>query len=263
MSARNALESALVAAAEDPASRPAFFRLLLDSTIYVIGFTDAPEAVGRVTVAAGSELSIAHRQNADGNPYIPFFTSLEALQQASDPETRYVALPARAFFEMTLGALLVLNPASDHGKEFFPQEIETLLATGMNQALTPRVVQKKTPVLLGQPAEYPTEMVSVLARFFGRRPAVKRAFLGLMHDPASDEAPVLLVALEGDGDLEPVLREVGAVVSGSAPQGQPVDFTRITPGSPGVGEYFFQGVEPFYVRKPGSKLRAFFGFGKA
>ncbi len=34
---------------------------------------------------------------------IPFFTSLEALQQAVEDEQAFVVMPARTLFEMTLG----------------------------------------------------------------------------------------------------------------------------------------------------------------
>lgn len=41
-------------------------------------------------------------------------------------------MSARDFFEMTKGAVLLLNPASDYMKEFAPDEIEFLLSLGLS-----------------------------------------------------------------------------------------------------------------------------------
>ncbi|MDX1997137.1 MAG: enhanced serine sensitivity protein SseB C-terminal domain-containing protein, partial [Thermoanaerobaculia bacterium] len=213
MAPRNRLEAALAKAADDPASRPEFYRLLLDSTIYVIGFTDAPEAASRVNLKAGENLSIVNWETPDGKPIIPFFASLEALQRGLQEESQYVGLPARTFFEITRGSSLVLNPGSPWGKEFFPQEVNTLLESGVNQVPTTRVVEKETSVLLGQPADYPAEMVAALSRLLTKHSSVNAAYLCLMHDPAGSEKPNLVVGFEGDGDLGQVLREAGTVAA--------------------------------------------------
>jgi hypothetical protein len=50
---------------------------------------------------------------------IPFFTSLEALQQAVEDEQSFVVMPVR-LFAMTLGETLFLNAKLPTGKEFMP-----------------------------------------------------------------------------------------------------------------------------------------------
>ncbi len=52
----------------------------------------------------------------DGTTVIPFFTSLEALQQAVEDEQAFVVMPARTLFEMTLGETLFLNAKLPTGK---------------------------------------------------------------------------------------------------------------------------------------------------
>ncbi|STF83765.1 enhanced serine sensitivity protein SseB [Escherichia coli] len=54
----------------------------------------------------------------DGTSVIPFFTSLEALQQAVEDEQAFVVMPVRTLFEMTLGETLFLNAKLPTGKEF-------------------------------------------------------------------------------------------------------------------------------------------------
>lgn len=243
----NELERKLILAADNPASRPEFYEALMASNVYVIGFTDS-EGEGSGIIPAGAKLSIVNWEKNDGTPITPFFTSLEALQRALKEESKYVALPARDFFEMTLGSFLVLNPASPHGKEFFPHEIEALLDTGMNHVSQTRVVQKETKVLLGQPANYPSEMVSALTELLAKHSAVKAAYLCLMQDPSIGEKPTLVVGFEGDQDLTEAMKQAGSVAADTAPKGELVDFTVIKRGEKGIGDYMLNSVEPFYER---------------
>ena len=254
----NALEMSLSRAASDPASRPEFYKTLLASEILVLGFTDTPEE-GHFTVPEGSKLSIVKWEKNDGTPVIPFFTSLAALQSALNQMARFVAMPAKSFLEITRGTHLILNPKSSYGKEFFPNEVEALLNTGMNQVPTRRVVQKKgTQVLLGQPATYPEEMVSALTTLLSKHSNVKAAYLCLMQSPDSGDKPSLVIGFEGEGDLTQVMNEAGSVATDTAPRGESVDFVELIRNDPGISAYMYQSVKPFYEQTWGMKLRASF-----
>jgi hypothetical protein len=174
-----------------------------------------------------------------------------------------VALPAKSFFEMTLGSFLMLNPMSPYGKEFFPNEIQALLETGVNHAPQSRVVRKETKVLLGQPANYPSEMVSALTALLAKHSAVKAAYLCLMHDPSTSDKPSLVVGLDGDRDLTEATREAGSVAADTVPKGDSVDFVVLKRGESGISDYMFKSVKPFYERTWGAKLRSLFSSGKA
>lgn len=226
----NALEQALIRAATEPAERPAFYRLLMESEVFVLGHVQGDAGSGRRTVNAGEQVQLVNWQKQDGTRVLPFFASLPALQRAITEQQPYLAMPARSLFELTRGATLVLNPASGHAKEFVPHEVEALLATGLNQVPQTRVVEKETRVLLGQPAEYPAEMVSALTTLLARHPAVKAAYLCLMHDPSTRV---------------------------------PVDFILMKPTGAGIEPYLRNSVKPFYERTWGSKLKSIFGSGRA
>lgn len=258
----NDLERALILAADNPASRPDFYKALMASDVYVIGFTD-DDGEGMKAIPAGAKLSIVNWEKNDGTPVTPFFTSLEALQRALKEESKFVALPAKSFFEMTLGSFLVLNPASPYGKEFFPNEIQALLESGMNNVPQIRVVQKETKVLLGQPANFPSEMVFALTTLLARHSVVKAAYLCLMHDPSVGEKPSLVVGFEGDGDLTQAMKEAGSVAADTAPKGELVDFSILKRGELGLSEYMFKSVKPFYERTWGAKLRLLLSPGRA
>ncbi|WP_256578594.1 enhanced serine sensitivity protein SseB C-terminal domain-containing protein [Pseudomonas sp. B28(2017)] len=258
----NDLERKLMLAADNPANRPEFYKALMASDVYVIGFTDSEGEEIR-TIPTGAKLSIVNWEKNDGTPIIPFFTSLEALQRVLKEESKYVALPAKSFFEMTLGSFLMLNPASSYGKEFFPDEIHALLETGVNHAPQTRVVQKETKVLLGQPANYPSEMVSALTSLLAKHSAVKAAYLCLMHDPSTSEKPSLVVGFDGDKDLAEAMKEAGSVAADTAPKGEVVDFVVLKKGESGFSNYMLKSVKPFYERTWGAKLRSLFSPGKA
>jgi hypothetical protein len=258
----NALEQALRLAAKEPAHRPEFYRALLESTVFVIGSSDSPPE-GHKTLDTGAKVQLQNWQKADGTLVIPFFSSLAMLQRAIEGEVNYIALPAKSLFEMTRGASLVLNPRSDYGKEFFSNEIEALLSNGVNRVPTQRVVEKATKVLLGQPKNYPSEMIAALTILLSKHSNVKMAYLALMHDPSVDEKPHLVVGIEGEGDFENAIREAGAVAGDTSPGGEPVDFMRINRGESGLSRYFIEEVKPFYERKWGSKLKSIIGIGRA
>lgn len=252
----NVLEIALELAASEPADRPEFYRLLLESTIFILGssgqLTEADE--GLITLKANTQIQVVNWVRPDGSSVIPFFTSLRTLQLAITGDEKYLALPARTFFEITRGAELILNPRSEFGKEFKPAEVEALLAAGVSQVATPMVLEKPTEVLLGQPANYPQAMVASLTTLLARHSNVKAAYLALMHDRSRDEKPHLIVGIEADGDFENVIREAGTVAADTAPAGEPVDLTRVIRGESGIARYFFEEAKPFYQRESANDI---------
>jgi hypothetical protein len=257
----NPLESALRLAANDPSHRPAFFAELLSSTVFIIGSSEGSHTSR--TLEAGEKVSIQSWQKTDGTPVIPFFSSLGTLRKAINEESNYLSLPARALFDLTRGATLMLNPKSDYGKEFFPQEIEALLVEGVNRVPEQRVTKKATQVLLGQPANYPNEMLNSLTSYFTKKSKVKAAYLALMHDPAVSEKPSLVIGISTEGNADQIVKEAGVVAGDSAPPGEAVDIMVVTEGETGLSEYFRKSVTPFYERTWGGRLKAFLGVGHA
>lgn len=238
------LDSALAQAAVDPAARPEFFRILLESEIYLIGTSGAE---GRELLPPGEQFSLMLFKRSDGTTAVPFFSSLEALQRGLEERTGYFVMKARSFFEMTRGMMVVLNPGSDYGKEFAPDEIASLLHTGKPPSAV-REINERSQVKLGPPADYPAVMVEALAEWLAQQPRVDAAYLCAMHDPSAGKQPSLLVGLQGAGDLVPVFQAAEPVVNYTAPSGTAVDFVQIRRGERGISQYMLTSVTPFYQR---------------
>lgn len=269
------LESLLKLAATESIHRSAFFRTLLDATVLVlVDGSEQGDKEGEMAFTTGDGVNILHWEKQDGESVIPFFTSVEVLQQALDiaedqptdseklsvnhPKQPFIAMPVRVLFEMTQGAHLFLNPKSEHGKEFWPQEVAMLLENGGLAQPAEMVVDKESQILLGQPEEYPAAMVDALIQLFSQRKPVRRAFLALMHDKSVDDKPNLLVGLEVDGtddEIDQLIQEAGNVASDHAPDDGPVDFCVVNEKERGVSHYLMTHTQAFYQRRWGSWLR--------
>lgn len=248
--AENRLETLLRLAAGEPAHRPEFYQVLLASQVFLLGEGHLEED-GSQILKPGSSVALQHWEKADGGPIIPFFSSLETLQASIEAEQSWLAMPARAFFELTQGAELVLNPMSAHGKEFVPDEVAMLLRSGINRVPEHRVVERETQVVLGQPKEAPKAMLESLATLLAKHRQVSRGFLAFISDVAAEENPHLIVGLEiegGEAEAETVIMAAGAVVCDTAPDDHPVDICRVEAGVPGLSQYFLRNVAPFYTR---------------
>ncbi|WP_413732166.1 enhanced serine sensitivity protein SseB [Sodalis sp. RH20] len=257
----NALEQALALAANEPAHRPAFFSLLLESTVYVLGDAGDGWIAGAARHDGEQPVNLQHWEKPDGTTAIPFFTSLDALQQAVSQTQPFLALPARTLFAMTSGAELFLNPKLPYGKAFGPDEI-TALMMNEGDALTEReILEGEMRITLSDPAEKPAQMIDSLTRLFADIKQVRRAFVVQVQD-SPQEKPHWLIGLECEGDEEATIQAVGRVATDTAPDEEPVDICLVGQEEPGISHYFIHHITPFYERKWGSWLRTVRDSGK-
>jgi len=248
---KNELETLLEQAATEPAYRPAFFRTLLDSTVWVPGNAAEGEAV-----VEESALDIQHWEKDDGTSVIPFFTSLAALQQAVDDEQAFVVMPARTLFEMTLGETLFLNAKLPTGKEFTPREISHLVGEEGSPLSQQEVIEGGTALLLSEVAEPPAQMVDSLTTLFKSIKTVKRAFICSIKEQADAQAN-LLIGIEAEGDIEEIIHAAGSVATDTLPGDEPIDICQVAEGEKGISHFMLAHITPFYERRWGSFLRDF------
>jgi len=248
---KNELETLLEQAAVEAAHRPAFFRTLLESTVWVPGKAAEGEAID-----ANSAVELQHWEKEDGTSAIPFFTSLEALQRAVTQEQSFVVMPVRTLFEMTLGETLFLNARLPAGKEFTPAEINLLLSPHGDAISQQEVLEGGVSLLLSEVTEPPAQMVDSLTTLFKNLKNVKRAFLCSIKEHA-DEQPNLLIGIEADGDIESIIRQTGSVATDTLPGDEPIDICQVIEGEKGISHFMLAHITPFYERRWGSFLRDF------
>lgn len=258
----NKLEQLLRLAATEPAHRPEFVKVLMASPLFVLG-ESGDEKEGEKQMAEGSSLSIQHWERDDGTTVIPIFTSLEAMNEVIEADERYLEIPATILFEMTLGEELILNPESEYSKEFLPSEVEVLLAGGLMQEATERLVEEEGEVFIGEPEHYPALLVDSLTTLFSKHRELKSAYLGMIHEIGQEETPNLIIGLLGDTDLESVIQEAATVAWDTTDEDEVVDFMVIEAGDEGISDYFLNECKPFYEGRWGAKMEPYSTPGKA
>lgn len=213
-------------AATDPAHRPNFCRDVLDSDIFVIQDKRSAGAQGLREFQAGEEVALRTWEQ-DGKKFAAIFSSLDRLREFVQVESGYLQMKARDFMELTLGTTLVLNPGSEYGKEFLPTEIESMLDGSIWKPREIITIEKETKVFIGQPANYPHELVDALVRYFETASNVQRAYLAHIYHPDRNEKSHTLIAVEVDGEWEQATEGVGTIVDTVNVPDPPVDFMRV------------------------------------
>jgi len=221
---QNRLEEALMLAVSNPSARSRFLKTLLESEIFVI--EDDPVI------------------EIDDIRYRPIYSS----PIRAKSETNVIAAKAKEFLESTRGTDLLLNPGSTYMRAFSANEIADLLDGAIWLPKDLEIAERESQIMIGQPANYPTELVETLKRFFKRRDEVKRAWLGHIYNPDTDEHAHSLVAIEVDDNWDEVSSQTGTVACAVAIPDPPVDILQIS-GNGGIEDYFLNNVEPFYVRE--------------
>jgi hypothetical protein len=180
----------------------------------------------------------------NGRPCILFFTSDARLPAGID----YVLLGAKELFQMMQGQNFVMNPGAAYGKEFGANEITQLLdgtAFLPEQKLT---VPNAAQWLITEPADYPTELVAALSRFYATKPQVKRAWIAHYQNAENTEGQgSLIVALDLNhaGALETLAGEGTMLVKSYVHKPKYVDFAQFRNSGP---TQYFADKKPFYIK---------------
>jgi hypothetical protein len=245
----NELEAALVAAATSPEARPRFYEVLAKSDLLIVDENPEPGApLGRRVLEEGRSLEV-RQLDIEGVRHTPVFSSPARISAVVRNQVRYLAMNARALFETVGKTPVILNPGSEYGKQFTPAEMAGVIDGSIFAPHATTVIPEDRQVLLGQPANYPTHLTDLLARYFKANKEVRAAYLAHMLDPKSgDEAHTVIgIDVDDGADFERVVGGAGMVVTDVSKEGGLVDFIRITSG--GLSDYMTQETKPFYRRK--------------
>jgi hypothetical protein len=234
--AENRLEEALVKAVKNPATLKAFYSLLLDSELLVMGTVAVSQtADGKAVATPGSQFQLETAEK-DGTPFLPVFTSLPRMQAFAKKEVKYLSMPGRALLDLTRGVPVILNPGSEFGREFTAAEVARLLDP------TPRAA----PVPAFGEADYPQALVDGLSALFQRRGDVVTAWM-IQHNPSDVGAPVPLVGIETTADMADLMADIETMAQKNAP-GLVFDVQRVDRLRPAAMAQVLMQAEPFFIR---------------
>lgn len=245
---QNDLERSLVKASGEPAHRPQFYKDFSNADIFIVQHgAPPPTEHTETTLSVGTTIQIQSIEH-NGQPYIPIFSSLMRLQATLSQEVDYLGMNAMELMNLTQGAAMLLNPGSDYGKEFTRSEVASILDGSIWKPTERYTVQKEVKVMLGQPKNFPTELVDALSRFFKKKKQVKRAWIAHIFNPDDGQKQHTLIAVEVSGDFDELSAEAGIVINSVRIPDPPVDVMPIT-GKGGLEDYFLKQTKPFYERR--------------
>lgn len=236
------LEALLQKAATEAAFRAEFSkRLPSEQLIIITEGDDRPD--GNQTLAENTSVNIMTL--TDGR--LPVFTTTDRIFDGGviKEQVHFTQMKASDLFEMTRGATLVINPFSQYGKDLLPNEIEQMLDGSLTESKK-ITIQKDTQVQIGQPANYPNELVVSLQKLFAERPNVNKAYLGWIYNPESGDPPHYIFSIDADGDFQTTVNEAGFTAEQFLQPTEVVDFIKFGQGT--LDDYFEHSTEPFYKR---------------
>ncbi len=243
----NDLEKALHKAAADHNEAPKFYEKLMESKVFVLGKPEE-EDTGSFTLEEEQAVIIQHwERETDQSPVVPFFTSLQMLQQAIASDEPYLELTTVDLFQLTMGAPLVLNPNSEFGMEFDPEDVALLLDTDL-MVNSEHTLDEHTEVLLGIAENVSETFISVLTEYFSRNKEVEAAYLGTIQIPEDDDKEHLMVGIQGKGSFDKIIDTAIQKISLLEDDMlyETVDFYVIDQDDPDISQFMIENITPFY-----------------
>jgi hypothetical protein len=244
----NELETALMAAAADPAKCPEFYETLLRSKLYVLDETSVDRRLGPMVLESGATIQVRDVE-INGRQFVPVYSSASRIRPGLQPAPRYLATQARNILELVGKSDVFLNPGSEYGKHFTPGEIQHLLTGSLPSEH--HVVTTAEPWLIGQPPVRPTRIIDALADYFRGRPNVRAAYFAQVAQPRTGTLPHLLIGVDAEGPWEEVTSGMQPVLETVVQIGETVDVIRIDEST--LSARVIERNVPFYVRGRGAK----------
>jgi hypothetical protein len=225
----NMVEQQLVAAANGNVDQQrAFEKFIVDETLYVA--TPEVSSEGMVTLQADTKVQLLNVQLNDGRQAAAVFTSPQRVGETFG-EVGYMGIQGRALFEMIRSQPAVLNPGQLYGVVWEPDSMTAMLGLPIE-----RVVQKETQVMLGIPADPPTELIDRLKATFSAIPQIDAAWLALAVWPETQEQSWYLDVRTTTSDNELIRRALPKAIDDVDLKGYPLDMViNLTDHSEGAG----------------------------
>jgi hypothetical protein len=169
------------------------------------------------------------------------------MQEYVKQESRYLSIKGRELLDLTRGAPVILNPASEYGKELTAEQVGQLLNPAQSSSGPRRTI-------VGE-ADYPMPLVNALTRVFSASPEVEGAWMiqVTFADRAQEPHPLVGIETDNGGDFRKLVDAIQQEAQNAVP-GFVFDIQRIDRHAPtSLTEALLQ-VPPFYMRGARQKL---------
>lgn len=243
---QNALEQALVLAVQRPDERLHFYQALLEEPLFAL--TDPQPESGLKAIEEGQQVFL--RCFEEG--LVPVFSSVERIGengQLQGPQA-FIQLKGRELLQLLPAqASMVLNPFSEVGKMFAPDELHGLRTGALlsPQAAAERTAQALEPqVRLAAPAQPLPQVEQALRELFAQHAHILEAYLVQVFDPHPQLHYLLALHMEGDPEQD-IFETAGPLVEQLLDEQQVVDFARLSPGD-SLAQFLSDQVGAFYRR---------------
>jgi len=241
------LDALMQQALADKQAEPAFFRALLDATIYA----HTPRS------ARSGRLQLIQFPLPDSDRLVlPFFSDETQARAAAGAAATVVVLTGRQLFELTRGATLMLNP-NGASCTLYPEEIAALLDRGELAVIDQVDVADPQPMEFREPEPPPAWLIDPLIALYAQLPAVDVAYLVEVrapNDPDPEHVTLLIALGVAAADTEHAARATIATIQPLCRSREVgADLTAFAPDA--VPDWLADsGLTPFYVRALGQRL---------
>ncbi|MCM1132372.1 MAG: enhanced serine sensitivity protein SseB [Ruminococcus flavefaciens] len=231
------LDELLKDAITEPSKRSLFLQTLIKSDIYVICKNSVSEQGG-----SDIQLELVTTQNTNGDIFIPFFTSYQALQQFARRYVDCYKINCLRFFDLIQSASAVLNPDS-YGKEFSSQEIKTILMLARNQRIRAISYDRNDRVTF-RPCSHSVEhLKKAVSKFLEKQPNVESASVAEMV--CGNDTQILFV-LDMTGNTRNLFVPLSKYISKVKKDGEHLSFISCQQST---GKSASEQAELFYTRQ--------------
>lgn len=231
----------MAASIRDIREEPAFFRALLDATLFA--HTPKVEPPGR-------RQFVMFKSPDDGQYVIPVFTDRTKADWAARGNVRVLEVKGRDLFDLARGTALMLNP-NDARCTLYPEEIERLLRDGTVASVQKWKIEKGDDGKMYKLERPPHALVKALRMALPSVGSIEVAYIAGIRRPKGNQPDSFVIVLGGENKA--VERSVRAVATALYEQAEkserPVDVTHFdTRGSPPVWIKEL-GLKPIYRRR--------------
>ncbi len=185
MTTADELSDLLRLAATDGRQEATFLRAMLTATLYTLAplSDDHPR------------LRLYMYQRPEGDFFVPLFTDEAKATASAQGQLRVLSDFGRQLLEMTLGAVVIVNPNDEHCT-LYPEEIKALLATGRVGTYETEMTTAGSHVVIAEAAPPPAWLIKRLQTLYAGLSYVEAArllYIAREDEPTNGVLTVVIV----------------------------------------------------------------------